>query len=94
MSTQKALYLLEFKGKYGLKERDMQEPGPGEVLVKIQATALNPVDWKIQELGWVITDFPAVLGLDSTGIVKKVGAGVTSVAVGDRVYVHRLDGLR
>ena len=87
MFTQKALYLLESRGKFGLKERDVQEPGPGELLVETHAIALNPVDWKIQALGWVITDFPAILGLDSAGIVNKVGAGVTNVAVGDKVYV-------
>ncbi|EKM58607.1 uncharacterized protein PHACADRAFT_253069 [Phanerochaete carnosa HHB-10118-sp] len=42
MSTQKALYLLEPKGQYAVQERDIQEPGPGEVLVEIHATALNP----------------------------------------------------
>lgn len=85
MSTQKALYLLEPKGKFAVQERDVQEPGPGEVLVEIHATALNPVDWKIQAFDFFIKDYPAVLGTDAAGIVKKVGAGVTNVAVGDKV---------
>jgi len=85
MSTQKALYLLEPKGKFAVQERDIQEPGPGEVLVEIHATALNPVDWKIQAFDFFIKDYPAVLGTDAAGIVKKVGAGVTNVAVGDKV---------
>ncbi|EKM58616.1 uncharacterized protein PHACADRAFT_253081 [Phanerochaete carnosa HHB-10118-sp] len=85
MSTQKALYLLEPKGKFAVQERDIQEPGPGEVLVEIHATALNPVDWKIQAFDFAIKDYPAIVGTDSAGIVKKVGAGVTNVAVGDKV---------
>ena len=90
MSTQKALYLLEPKGKFAVKERDIQEPGSGEVLVEVQAAGLNPIEWKIQAFDIVVQEYPAILGFDSAGIVKKVGAGVANVAVGDRVYVCRL----
>ncbi|EKM51409.1 uncharacterized protein PHACADRAFT_263510 [Phanerochaete carnosa HHB-10118-sp] len=85
MSTQKALYLPELKGKLIIKERDIPEPGPGEVLIEVHAAGLNPADWKISELGILVTEYPIVLGLDSAGIVKKVGPEVTNVAVGDRV---------
>ncbi|GJE89860.1 zinc-binding alcohol dehydrogenase family protein [Phanerochaete sordida] len=85
MATQKALYLPEPKVPVVIQEREINEPGPGEVLIEIHAAALNPSDWKIQALGILVTKFPIVLGIDSAGIVKKVGAGVTNVAVGDRV---------
>jgi len=85
MSTQKALYLLELKGQFAVRQKDIQEPGPGEILVEIHAAALNPVDWKIQADGIIVTEYPAILGNDTAGIVKKVSTGVTNVAVGDRV---------
>ncbi|EKM58627.1 uncharacterized protein PHACADRAFT_207436 [Phanerochaete carnosa HHB-10118-sp] len=85
MSSQKALYLLQAKGQFAIKERDIQEPGPNEVLVEIHATALNPAEWKVQTYGIFITEYPAILGCDAAGIVKKVGAGVTDISVGDRI---------
>lgn len=58
---------------------------PGDVLVKVEATALNPVDWKIWWNGIMVKDFPAIVGSDGAGIVEEVGEGVTNVAKGDRV---------
>ena len=89
MSTQKALYLVEAKGALAVRERDIPTPGPGEILVEIHATALNPVDWKIQAFDFFIKEYPAILGTDAAGIVKAVGEGVTNLAVGDKVYVFR-----
>lgn len=89
MSTkQKVLYLAKPHGDFELAEADIPEPGPGEVLIEIHATALNPIDWKIQEYNVLITEYPAILGADAAGVIKKVGEGVTNVAVGDRVYVR------
>ena len=87
MSTQKALYLVEAKGALAVRERDIPTPGPGEILVEIHATALNPVDWKIQAFDFFIKEYPTILGTDAAGIVKAVGEGVTNLAVGDKVYV-------
>lgn len=81
----KALYLLEPKGPYAVQEKDIPQPGPGEVLVQIHATALNPVDWKIHDYNFFIKDYPSILGTDSSGVVAKLGEGVTAFAVGDRV---------
>lgn len=58
----------------------------GEVLIKIHATALNPADWKIQDMGF-LSVFPGVLGTDLAGEVDTVGAGVTTFKKGDRVFV-------
>lgn len=87
MSQQKALYLVEPKGNFEVREKDIQEPGPGEVVVEIHATALNPVDWKIQAYNFFITDYPTILGTDAAGVVEKAGEGVSNVAVGDKVCV-------
>ena len=89
-AQQKALLLVEPKGELEVRTIDVPEPGPGEVLVEIYATALNPVDYVMQEHGYFVKEYPAVLGEDAAGIVKKVGDGVSTVAVGDRVYVWQL----
>ncbi|KAH8074798.1 GroES-like protein [Cristinia sonorae] len=86
MPAQKALAILEKQGPWGLTDVDVDKPGPGEVLIRVEATALNPVDWKVQASGAYVNDYPAILGTDSAGIVVEVGEGVTSLAVGDRVF--------
>lgn len=84
-AQQKALFLLEPHGEFVVQSNDIPEPGPGEVLVEIQASALNPIDWKIQALNIFVTKYPVVLGSDAASIVRKVGADVTGIAVGDRM---------
>lgn len=89
MSTQqKALFLKEKRGTFYVGTKDIPEPAAGEVLVEVHATAINPIDWKVQaSYDTLPAEYPAVIGHDAAGIVKKVGEGVTNVAVGDRVYV-------
>ena len=58
---------------------------PGDVLVKIEATSLNPVDWKLWWTGLFAKDFPIVLSTAAVGIVEDVGEGVTNFVKGDRV---------
>ena len=64
------------------------EPGPEQVLVKIQASGINPLDTKIRagQGGHANQPLPAVLGLDMAGIVEKSGPGVTGFQPGDEVY--------
>jgi NADPH:quinone reductase-like Zn-dependent oxidoreductase len=57
----------------------------GELLVRVEAVALNSVDWKIQKYGAFITEYPTILGSDGAGIVEEVGAGVSGFAKRDRV---------
>ncbi|THU82645.1 GroES-like protein [Dendrothele bispora CBS 962.96] len=62
----------------------------GEILVKVEASALNPVDWKVQDYGLFIPDesYPAILGLDVAGEVEDVGEGVSGFKKGDRVFYN------
>ena len=46
--SQKALILPEAHAQFTVASRAIPKPGPGELLVKVQATSLNPVEWKIQ----------------------------------------------
>jgi NADPH:quinone reductase-like Zn-dependent oxidoreductase len=85
-ATQKALFLDKKFGNLVINETEIYKPGPGEVLIKIQATSLNPVDWKIQKYGIFLEDFPAILGTDIAGDVEAVGEGVTEFKKGDRVF--------
>lgn len=87
--SQKALLIPVKQGAWTVGSVSIPEPGPKEVLVRIEATALNPVDWKIQKHGWFVTDYPAILGTDAAGIVEKVGTEVTDRAKGDKMYVFR-----
>jgi NADPH:quinone reductase-like Zn-dependent oxidoreductase len=64
-------------------------PLPTEVLVKVQAAGVNPVDRKTREGGGmagVLGEPPFVLGWDVAGVIEEVGFGVTTLAVGDRVF--------
>ncbi|MFV8129836.1 NADP-dependent oxidoreductase [Streptomyces syringium] len=71
-----------------LVETDRPEPGLGEVLVRVHAAGVNPVDWKTRTRGRFYSGHtpPFVLGFDVSGVVEKVGEGVTVHAVGDEVY--------
>ncbi|EGO00290.1 hypothetical protein SERLA73DRAFT_160219 [Serpula lacrymans var. lacrymans S7.3] len=87
MPTQTALWLPKEFGQYELATRDIGKPGPDEVLVKLMATAVNPLDWKIQEIGYfMIKDYPAVLGFEGAGIVEDVGENVIEHVKGDEVF--------
>lgn len=83
--TQKALILDEKFGKLVVNTIPVSKPGPGEILVKVHATALNPVDWKVHRYGILVPTFPAILGTDISGDVEDVGEGVTDFERGDRV---------
>ena len=73
-----------------LVELERPEPSLIEVLVRVRATGVNPVDWKTRQGAGVRGFFdpaqPMVLGWDIAGEVVEVGAGVTRFAVGDRVF--------
>jgi NADPH:quinone reductase-like Zn-dependent oxidoreductase len=62
------------------------EPGGTEVLVRVLAAGVNPVDWKTRADGGRLGPPPFILGWDVAGVVEAVGEGVTRFAVGDRVF--------
>ena len=71
-------------------DRDIPEPGPGEVRVRVAVSGVNPTDWKSRRGArpGMPAPFPEVVpDLDGAGVVDAVGTGVTGLAVGDRVWV-------
>ncbi|KAL5525549.1 hypothetical protein ACEPAG_6885 [Sanghuangporus baumii] len=85
MAEQKALILDKPQGQFSLGTRPIPKPGPGELLVKVHATALNPIDATIRDRNIIVSDYPAVLGLDSAGTIAEIGEGVEGFTKGDRV---------
>jgi len=67
-----------------IEEIELDEPGPGQVLVEMKAVGICHSDLHIIE-GHIPTGFPALLGHEAGGVVVRCGAGVTSVAPGDHV---------
>jgi NADPH:quinone reductase-like Zn-dependent oxidoreductase len=87
----RAVRFHEFGDPHVLTVEDAPEPhaGSGEVRIRVQAASVNPVDWKIRAgylADYMPTTFPAITGTDAAGVVDEVGAGVTGVAAGDRVF--------
>ncbi|WP_060176832.1 NADP-dependent oxidoreductase [Streptomyces sp. IMTB 1903] len=85
----RAIVVNEWGGPENLVEREIErpEPGLGEVLVRVHAAGVNPVDWKTRASGALIAwgETP-ILGWDVSGTVEAVGPGVTLYAPGDEVY--------
>ncbi|MDP8902358.1 MAG: NADP-dependent oxidoreductase [Thermoproteota archaeon] len=67
----------------------LNDPSAGKVLVTVKAAGVNPADWKVRE-GYfqqmTPLQFPSTLGMDFSGIVEKVGAGVSGFDAGNEVY--------
>jgi NADPH:quinone reductase-like Zn-dependent oxidoreductase len=64
-------------------------PGPGQILVEVEAAGVGPWDELLNGAGWDVgLRPPAALGVEGAGKVLAVGAGVTGFAVGDRVLAH------
>lgn len=89
----KAIVIDGFGGRETLVVRSMPIPQPDEheVLIKVKAAGVNPVDWKIRE-GKLSTRlphrFPLIPGWDAAGVLEAVGGGVTSFVEGDAVYAY------
>ena len=91
MTSMKAVRIHEFGGPEGLVYEDAPKPEPqaGELLIKVAAAGINPIDWKIGE-GLMEQQskhaLPMILGWDVAGTVEAVGSGVTGFQAGDAVY--------
>jgi alcohol dehydrogenase len=87
----KALTLTGYDGLASLRFADVAvpQPGPNDVLVKVRAASVNPVDGKITNgymRGRIDFALPHVLGRDFSGLVAKVGSAVSDLVPGDEVF--------
>src|ERR1700740_1256742 len=87
----KAVRIHKYGGSDVLKYEEAPRPKPqaGEVLVRVHAAGVNPIDWKVRE--GEMKDlwphkFPLVLGWDLSGVVEALGKGVSQFKIGDEVY--------
>jgi NADPH:quinone reductase-like Zn-dependent oxidoreductase len=86
----KAVVLHEYGGPDKLKYEDVPDPvaSEGQVLVRMAATSVNPIDYKMRSgaaKDRFPLEFPAILGRDIAGIVRELGPGVTQFKPGDKV---------
>lgn len=90
--TMKAIAITSYGGVDVLKETTMPRPVPkdDEMLVRVFAAGVNPVDAKVRagSFGKGALDKPLVLGFDISGVVEKVGAKVTRFKTGDAVFAY------
>ena len=91
MENMKAVRIHQYGGPEELKLEDVPrpQPGAGEVLIRVNAAGVNPIDWKIRA-GYV-KDFmpvpmPFIPGIDISGDVEASGPGVTRFKKGDEVF--------
>jgi NADPH2:quinone reductase len=85
----KAIVLKKFGGpdSFELQDVDVPEVGIGELLVRVMATAINPLDYQIRRGDYAdYVPLPAIIGHDVSGVVEKAGPGVTDFKVGDEVF--------
>ena len=89
--TMKAIRIHNYGGPEALQYEDAPRPQPqaGEVLIRVHAAGVNPIDWKVRE--GHMKDFwphklPLILGWDVSGTVEEVGPGVSRFKKGDDVY--------
>ncbi|MGM0674739.1 MAG: zinc-binding dehydrogenase, partial [Spirochaetota bacterium] len=85
----KAMIVEQWGGPEVFQPKELPQPtaGPGEVVIRVAATSVNPVDYKIRRgLIGVAPSLPAVLHSDVSGVVEAVGKGVDHLVAGDEVY--------
>ena len=88
-STMRAVAIDDFGATPAVRELPVPQPGPGEVLVRVNASSVNGFDGSVvagHVKGMMEYRFPVVVGKDFAGTVAALGDGVTRFSVGDRVF--------
>ena len=84
----KAAVVNEFGAPVAIEDKDIPEPGAGEVLIKMETSGLCHTDIHAWRGDWPVKpSLPFIPGHEGVGIVEKVGEGVSRVKVGDRVAI-------
>lgn len=87
MSKLRAVQIAHAGGPFELVERDIPEPGPGSVRIKVQACGICHSDSLVKEGHWPGVQYPRVTGHEVAGVIDAVGAGVAGWQRGQRVGV-------
>ena len=84
----RAITVTEYGATPAIAEVPTPEPGPGQVLVKVRAAGMNPMDSVLASGDWrpMPATFPMVLGADVAGLVEKLGDGASRFSVGDDLF--------
>ncbi|KAL2831399.1 chaperonin 10-like protein [Aspergillus cavernicola] len=89
--TNQAAWLLEAGSPLQVRDAPMPAAGPGEIVVKNAAVAINPLDCHMQDSGVFVQEWPSIFGCDVAGEVYEVGPDVNSFKKGDRVIGHAIN---
>jgi NADPH:quinone reductase-like Zn-dependent oxidoreductase len=89
--SMKAIVVHQYGGPEVLKFEEYPDPvaGPGEVLVRVTAASVNPIDYKRRAgltKDFYPMTFPGLIGVDIAGTAVKIGPGVEGFSVGDQVF--------
>ena len=92
--TMKAVLIHAFGGPEVLRMEDIARPEPAahEVLIRVHAAGVNPVDWKIREGAFGKIPLPCIMGSDFSGEIEALGPDVTEFRVGEPVFGSVSDG--
>ncbi|MDM8191442.1 NADPH:quinone oxidoreductase [Pseudomonas koreensis] len=85
----KAMILKSFGGPDSFELSDVPKPVPqaGQVLVRVHATSINPLDYQVRRGDYPdLVPLPAITGHDVSGVVEAIGPGVSAFAPGDEVW--------
>jgi NADPH:quinone reductase-like Zn-dependent oxidoreductase len=85
----RAITVSEYDASPTVTELPRPQPGPGQVLIAVQAAGMNPMDVQIADGGWkdrMPATFPMVLGADLAGAVEEAGPGASRFAPGDELF--------
>src|SRR6476620_12322374 len=84
----RAITVTEYGSTPAIAELPTPEPGPGQVLLKLRAAGMNPMDRTLAAGDWkpMPATFPMVLGADCAGVVEQLGEGASRFSVGDDLF--------
>ena len=84
----RAVTVTEYGATPAVAEMPTPEPGPGQVLIRLRAAGMNPMDRVLASGAWkpMPATFPMVLGVDGAGVVEQLGPGASRFSVGDDLF--------
>ena len=84
----RAATVTKYGGAPAVAEIPIPEAGPGQVLIRMRAAGINPMDLWLASGAWkpMPATFPMVLGADGAGVVEKLGEGTSRYSVGDDLF--------